>query len=409
MSTSIPEGKRKKINRELERSGYQGPLVVDDSLPSEHQGMLSDLRARAGHTIAEVTKADTVRPNIYFDFVEDMRFNAVALLLPKARPGAARARAIQRTRVRQSDYFILINTRVVVDVAGLFRNLFALPQFAAHIGNPSLESELHIRAVPVTSRNASVIDIMPHHPRLPKCPARALIAATLSQAALDFLLLHELGHIRNGHLPYLFPGMAAQLAEAEAFPKGQDDALARHTLEMDADAHAVVHGVNDALALTGSTWSPETRKPLEKLYATPESTLYAYLLPIYALFRCFGKESWNPNTVWTSTHPPPAMRQYMIPGLVHAHLSRGQQLVSPKKAFQSAREVIEDVERGISLLTGVIPDLTGFALAAQYFPVYGRQLSEYWIKAFPHLDKLKLGGRLAPPEPWRDGPEEADQ
>jgi hypothetical protein len=385
----IPNEKRLKVNLWLQDMKFQGSLIIDSALPSEHQGMLSHLRRYATRRIAKITDEDSLKPNIYFDFVDDPRFNAVATVL-------------------DHDYLILVNSRVILETADLFRNLFALPRFAPQIGNPSLECELDIRSVSVAARGASIIDIMPHPPRIPNCPTRELVASIFAQNALEFLILHELGHIRNGHRPYLSdfrPHVPALLAEAEAPSNDQGDALlARHTFEMDADSHAIVHGVNELLGLIGSTWSAPDRKPLEQVYGTPERALYAYILTIYALLRCFGKESWSPQTIWKSTHPPPEIRQCTLPMLLHAKLSRnGKELLSIDKMFEIATDVIIEVERSFSFLTGVIADLSGFTRAMRYWSTtYGRQINEYWIRAFPRLDNLKLGGRLAPPDPWRD-------
>jgi hypothetical protein len=322
MSTRVPIALRNKVNRWLESKKVSGPLVVDETLPAEHQGMLSRLRAGAAIRIAEATENDTKRPNIYFDFVDDMRFQAVAIVL-------------------DGDYFILVNAGAVTHIPALFRNLLSLPQFARHIGDPSLENEP------------------------PPCPT--------------------------------------QLAEAEDFPRGEVDHLPRHTLEKDADSHAIVHGMNEAIGLTGSTRSDD-RKLSKALYATPEASLFSYLLPTYALFRCFGGRPWTAETIWSGTHPPAAVRQYLIAPLVSAHLSRRNQPFVPNDGtYDIARDVILEVERGLSTLTGVPPDLSGFSRAAEIWPkFYGRRLTEYWITAFPKLDQLKLGGRLAPPDPWRD-------
>jgi hypothetical protein len=392
MSTRVPIALRNKVNRWLKSKDYQGLLVVDESLPAEHQGMLSRLRAGAAIRIAETTENDTKRPNIYFDFVDDdMRFNAVAIVL-------------------DGDYFILVNAGAIMAIPALFRNLFSLPHFARQIGDPSLEQEPSPRPARSAASDASVTQAMPHPERMPKCSVRCKAAGRFSQTAMNFLLLHELGHIRNGHLLYFFPGAAGQLTEAETFPRDQVNHLPRHTLEKDADSHAIVHGVNEAIGLTGSTRSDD-RKLSKALYATPEASLLAYLLPIYALFRCFGRRPWTADTIWAGTHPPAAMRQYLLAPLVNAHLARNRQpFVQRDRTYEIARDVILEVERGLSTLTGASSDLSEFGRAAELWPAYGRRLTEYWVTAFPDLDKLKLGGRLAPPDPWRDAePEETTQ
>lgn len=392
MALRISDELRAKMNMALLASDHGAPLLVEATLPDEHRGMLSGLRASAERTIDEVTKNDTRRPNIYFDFVEDNEFNAFATSMG-------------------SDYFILVNTRVVVSIPALFRNLLSLPQFASHIGDPSLETRPPITTVPIGMHESRFIDAMSHVERLPKCPIRERAAARFSQTALNFLLLHELGHIRNGHLPFLFSGTDTMpmLPEAELKPPDDRNMLAEHTFENDANSHAVVHGVNAVIRLTRTT-TPAPGDPLDALYATPEHTLYAYLLPVYTLLRALGRTpDWSHEEIWKSSHPPMAIRQYLLTALVSAHLARpGFNFASPEKPFEIARGVIMDVEQGFSILTGVTPNLKDFGLAAEYWRRgYGRQLTEFWITAYPRLEQLKLGGRLAPPEPWRDGPDDA--
>jgi hypothetical protein len=387
MSSRITGELRTRINRQLELQQFQSPLIEDETLPSEHQGMLAGLRERAGSRIAEVTARDERRPNIYFDFVEDSRFNAVAMTI-------------------DSDHLIVMTSRALVDIPGVFRRLFALPQFAPHIGDPSKEEEFGVPYVPIDARTMSLIDLLPYPERLPNCPQRRLVATRCSQIAFDFLLLHEVGHLRNGHLPYLFRGKPGQLAEADSVANANDEVVARHTFEMDADSHAVVHSVDDMLSFTGRTWPDEHLKALEKLYATVEGTFYNYFLATYVLFRCFGRRSWTAETIWDGSHPPPEIRQYTLPGVVEAHLARGNQratkeLIPAVKLYQITANVIREVEKGLSQLTGVwVPPRLG--TAANTWRTYGKELNEYWIKAYQQLDKLKLGGRLAPPEPWRE-------
>jgi hypothetical protein len=249
---------------------------------------------------------------------------------------------------------------------------------------------------------------MSYPERQPKCPIRYRAAARFSQTAMNFLLLHELGHIRNGHLHFLPSGAGAMriLAEAESKPPDNRSMLANHTLESDADSHAVVHGVNAIFQLARMTPGSD---PLDVLYATPEHTLHAYLLPAYAVLRSLGSPDWSPDTVWQSSHPPLAIRQFLLTQLVSARVARPEfNFASPDRPFEIARDVMMEVEQGFLLLTGVERGLSDFAAAMEYWRrTYGRQITEFWITAHPRLDKLKLGGWLAPPDPWHDGPHDA--
>jgi hypothetical protein len=381
MGSRIPAELREDVNRELERDGYEGHLVDDEAEPAEVREMLDFLRDHADEIIRGITANDSRQPNIYYDFVEDSRFNAVALGL-------------------DSDYFILANTRTVFEIPNVFRNLFALPEFASQIGDPSLET--HNAPQPwMPQADADVFDLIAEQ-RLPNCPVRNRAAATFSRTAMEFLLLHELSHIRNGHLHYLGGEAPAHLTEAERELIKEQEAVVQHTIEIDADSHAVVLGANRALPLAGSTQATGDRL-YEQLYATPESTLYAYMLPIYVLFRCFSRGQWAPEAVWKRSHPPPAIRAYLLPALIDKILARrGQPYMEVDTIYSIAIQIVREAERCLSVITGNPANLGDFALASRQWPTYGRQINECWIEAYPHLDKLKLGGTLAPPEPWRD-------
>jgi hypothetical protein len=55
MDARVPEDQRDRINRRLRLEGNEGALLVDESLPAEHQGMVSHLRAYAARKITEIT------------------------------------------------------------------------------------------------------------------------------------------------------------------------------------------------------------------------------------------------------------------------------------------------------------------------------------------------------------------
>jgi hypothetical protein len=83
--------------------------------------------------------------------------------------------------------------------------------------------------------------------------------------------------------------------------------------------------------------------------------------------------------------------------LVHAHINRlSRQPISADEALDIARTVIIEVEPGLSTLTGICPDLSGFSKAARLHI----ELAECWNELHPTLEMLKLGGRLAPPGRW---------
>ena len=368
MTSQIKGELRTRINRQLELQQFQSPLIEDATLPSEHQGMLAGLRERAASRIAEVTAEDERRPNIYFDFVEDARFNAVAMAI-------------------DSDYLIVMTSRALVDIPGVFRRLFALPQFAPHIGDPSKEKQFGVPYVPIDAPTMNLIDLLPYPERLPNCPQRGVVATRCSQIAFDFLLLHEIGHLRSGHLPYLFRGKPGQLAEADSVAKATADVVARHTFEMDADfacrrAQCEQHAFLDRAHMAGRA-SQGAGKAVRHGRGSILQLLPRDLRPVPLLWPVLMDCRNDMGPKPSAAGDPAIHASRSCRGTSRARqCARRERLIPAVKLYQITMNVIREVEKGLSQLTGVwVPPRLGDA--ARTWLTYGKKLNEYWIKAYP--------------------------
>jgi hypothetical protein len=293
----------------------------------------------------------------------------------------------------------LVNLGTWMVLVNLFNNLFSLPGFLVEIGNPNAE----IHAAHVTGRSeageTNLREQLPSPARIPVDPIRRVAANNAARIAFDFLILHELGHVRNGHLPLL--NTSRQIVELEAPPAEQDIALTYQTLEMDADSHAVVHGINEIMRLAGAKFQGPHGNELAAIFASQQTSLSLYLAAVYGLFRLFDRGLWQADRLWSSTHPPAAMRQHMIHSTVYAVVERAQDHALLAQLPDLTAKVVGDVERGIANVTGIKRRPEGLLLAIERFPAYWPLLSDRWSSLHPKLDMLKLGGNLAPPHNGR--------
>ncbi|MDQ2730656.1 MAG: hypothetical protein M3Y56_03270 [Armatimonadota bacterium] len=82
----------------------------------------------------------------------------------------------------------------------------------------------------------------------PSNPSNDRIARIQIKFAFEFLIAHELAHVRNGHLQLGSIGHSGQIAELgadETKAPGSKAILQNQALEMDADVFAVTQGLHN--------------------------------------------------------------------------------------------------------------------------------------------------------------------
>ncbi|WP_026658212.1 hypothetical protein [Butyrivibrio sp. AC2005] len=155
------------------------------------------------------------------------------------------------SRTEDNKDIIEINTKVLLEIYSMAYTLFSQPVFLPNIGNANNESPALIRA----TYNKSIDKILLTGE--PKDEKRGVLARYLGFSGCQFILLHELGHILNGHTELM---TSLGLAEngfnmiAKAILDQKIDcytgySLDRRTLEMDADAFAYSTTFQEILAM----------------------------------------------------------------------------------------------------------------------------------------------------------------
>ncbi len=236
-------------------------------------------------------------PPIYFDFIDNWRFDA---------------RAIRY----DGRYFIGITRGAVATLVMLFDRMLADPQVLPFIGT----SEEEVADLPLlpdlgTDFVQSVASV-PTFPR-PQSPLRQGTARRLTELALDFLTAHEFAHIANGHLDYYIAANQGSLAINEVggatWASGNSEsALISQTMEMDADGTAVLLSlVSEWGRVTGLL--PRPGPEWNYIYSRPGMVSLQWSWAVYTLFRIFGDVRLTDEEVTLEDdHPSPRLRAVMI-------------------------------------------------------------------------------------------------
>ena len=340
----------------------------------------------AGKLVDEATANDARRPPIFVSHYAGTDFNAVACSW-------------------EGSFLILPSSMCWVCLARVFNALLSLPDFMPNIGAAGAETMPDVPEAGLDPAAVRLADLaIPV--REPNDPVRRRAADALATAAFELLVLHELGHIRNGHLACVKGNYGlTELAPVDAFDMAS---LTSHTLEMDADSHATIHAMNRQFSFweqlaAGRLPDPATTDGamLLGLYGSQERTLRTCLITSYVLFRFLGPAKWTPDTLWSNRHPPAVLRPQMMLSVVRALLQRaGFTALAEQSLVNLSVECTLEIELAFCRLFWRRSDvLSWMEPALQASGPYVGLLNEEWARLHPLLDANKLGGKLAPVQP----------
>lgn len=228
----------------------------------------------------------TARAHVYTDASRPIQYAIINSL-----DSNAFAYATKRETAIQFD-FVGINLGSILLVFESFNRMLSNPKTLPDIGDPSKEDS-SLPTVTHVSRNTLFDEMMRY---CPKCPVRARMAGELSEIAIDFLFLHELTHIKNGHLDYVrYHRNANHLPEVFQSTGTAGDKLTLQTLEWDADCGAIdgtlIYAFNSGRRLMAQfdKLAPDLRLMNQAVYASPESITRLVQFAIYMFFRLFAE------------------------------------------------------------------------------------------------------------------------
>ncbi|MGR9426497.1 hypothetical protein [Rhizobium leguminosarum] len=218
----------------------------------------------------------------------------------------------------------------------------------------------------------------------------------LALSALEWLVLHEFGHIVNGHLA-LGETISGMTYILENDPKNdRDKHITDQALEFDADCFANQFALRRALGrpLPGETADAADRGELIG------RRFKSYVFAIMAIIRGFDRERFDVETLFNSDHPPGGVRMGYLLDQIAAFESGGNIDFSGIDVKDIAAKTAVSVERAIWEATGIHGNggnlWAAMNVSEEQFrlPVLSR-----WAKIHPALNAAKLNPfKLAEPQ-----------
>jgi hypothetical protein len=221
----------------------------------------------------------------YHDIVANGELNAFAVSAPKM-------------------HMIGINSGAIINLMWFFKALLSHSRILANIGKCSQETAWFDSLSSCDWTSAldnpfhKIIPVGSFQRGLPRDPVRLTASDFLMTFAIDFLFLHEVGHILLGHTTYIHSvAGASQISERSHVPG--IPALDRQAMELQAD--------HFALNLTTGPWL-EPHATDGTVFDNQAEVLLMWVFAIGALFFLFDPQQTVSPHDWKSTHPPAALR-----------------------------------------------------------------------------------------------------
>ncbi|TAL77177.1 MAG: hypothetical protein EPN75_13340 [Beijerinckiaceae bacterium] len=223
-------------------------------------------------------------------------------------------------------------------------------------------------------------------------PIRQRLARALFDVAADFLLMHELGHLRNGHVALL-----QQRAGARPFREFPHDAADKfeipevEAMEFDADGFAIQKVFERVHRETPFAEFTEGLLHDHRLAADGAYTASWYFawFAVYSVFRLFD-EAMEISEI-PHMQPPAALRQAcLLPTIAALASANGWSALSLQQWVNLATDAGLEAERTVTSLRGMKPDARGYmaAWSGAAFERLGHYL-ETWQHLGPQLAALK--------------------
>lgn len=267
----------------LEEIFHQSVFLRGGRYEVQEETLLDELKKECQEIIGSIRRHRDYFPAVHIDFINDIGFNACAFK-------------------NQGLYFIGINIGVVQILKKLFGYILSHPKLLTEIGDSSKEIEKNIlNNVLITDHNYFRL-FMNYDVEIddPIDETRKAYSKKLLTYALEFLILHEYGHITNGHVDYFSNRKGTSFIFE--FSQNQEKNLLMQTLEMDADAFAANY-VGRRLLFNDD--------PIYQFFELKED-LKQKCYASYFMFRLFGKKEYDLSKLEKCSHPVPGIRQNIL-------------------------------------------------------------------------------------------------
>ncbi|MBR0700181.1 hypothetical protein JQ599_09740 [Bradyrhizobium diazoefficiens] len=221
----------------------------------------------------------------------------------------------------------------------------------------------------------------------------AEISSTLTTMGLRWLIYHELGHIKNGHLHLNSERAYGAVAIEQMQQEGkQDKNLTMHALEMDADCFALVQTMVDFFQSDRALHLLETR----------QNILRALLIAVCSTMRALDLPTWSTSQLLNCNHQPAVIRAVQMGATAYSLCEKNPSYgILPAETISIGMACIDCVERELRKVKQDYtfpPDAVEF-LGSERYKEYMNALNDRWATIRSELQPYLLGGQLAPPTP----------
>jgi len=320
---------------------------------------LNTFKTYIENIVSYVRKHYPALPEVYVDFVNNLTLNAGAVYY-------------------KGGYYIGLYLGAKIIIGELFNAELSSTNILPEMGNPSLDfGDKKIGLI----NNGGILSIdlsgLPNQKS--NDPLRAFYSDFFSQKTIDFLILHELGHIIRGHCGY-----KSSLTNNALWVEFNGDSnafytpLISQTLEMDADSFAVNHSI--ILAYHSISEYMSLSDDLKKLYENIETAS-----PSLADFE-------------NKCHPHPAIRIWLILNNIYAILeSRNMPSEQITTLSFKLSKIMEHADFAFSEVTFNKFNYQSMVDVFFQTQIYTNKLTKNWNNVLPLIKSYAIDPSKLPP------------
>jgi hypothetical protein len=259
--------------------------------------------------------------------------------------------------IHENKGFISVNIGTVLLIKEIFFRLLSHPEVLPLIGNPGIENASLVADTSKLYNSRIYFEKNEDEETKPVDNVRQGYALLLSVIALEFLIMHEYGHHRHGHL--LFTESEGYMAEISEFSKPgislfrtEKDKVLLQMLEFDADAYAT------SQSLCGLFDKIQNRSQVYLDFLGEdrfeEKMLPLWCFSIFSIFRIFDDGQFKAEDLIRKSHPPHRVRTFTIFNIVEQYFLNEVNNKALWNLFESdiAANSMDEVEDAFALISG---------------------------------------------------------
>lgn len=290
--------------------------------------------------------------------------------------------------------FIGVSAGTILTLLFSFQRVLAHPSTFRYVGAASEESS------ELTNLSKISTNVVAHGQGYvtARDQLRRRFAILMTCMAADYIVYHELTHLKNGHLEYLRNRGGRIACWDEAMRSGYSgiEPGVLQALELDADDGAtglcVLRMLGDQKIAHEQIrmWQSLSQTPTaDPIMSFPPSNLIAHnFFASYFVWRLFGR-AWDRRVLFSNTHPPVAVRMLNLVPSFELHLRATPELAAEVEGFlANVERIVSDAERIFGAVQGIAPDLSIVESVVSHrhaWQLYLNVYRENWGRVRPEL------------------------